>query len=57
MGPYDDEKLGFYKIAKFYHYPGWWEPSSCLMFVVNLDKWNSLPPFYKEVLTFACLRL
>src|SRR5580765_2163267 len=55
VGPYDDEKLGFYKVAKFYHYPGWWEPSSCLMFVVNLDKWNSLPPFYKEALTFACL--
>ena len=28
VGPYDDEKLGFYKVAKFYHYPGWWEPSS-----------------------------
>src|SRR5215471_18891417 len=26
VGPYDDEKLGFYKVAKFYHYPGWWEP-------------------------------
>src|SRR6195256_3372208 len=57
VGPYDDEKLGFYKVAKFYHYPGWWEPSSCLMFVVNLDKWNSLPPFYKEALTFACLEV
>ena len=30
VGPYDDEKLGFYKVAKFYHYPGWWEPSSML---------------------------
>ena len=30
VGPYDDEKLGFYKVAKFYYYPGWWEggPSS-----------------------------
>ena len=25
VGPYDDEKLGFYKIAKYYYYPGWWE--------------------------------
>src|SRR3954447_23217423 len=25
VGPYDDEKLGFYKVAKFYYYPGWWE--------------------------------
>ena len=54
VGPHDDEKLGFYKVAKFYHYPGWWEPSSCLMFVANIDKWNSLPPLYKEALTSAC---
>ena len=25
VGPYDDEKLGFYKVAKYYYYPGWWE--------------------------------
>src|SRR5882757_6505112 len=53
VGPYDDEKLGFYKVAKFYHYPGWWEPSSCLMFVVNLDKWNALPKYYQSVLEQA----
>lgn len=23
VGPYDDEKLGFHKVAKFYYYPGW----------------------------------
>ena len=57
VGPYDDEKLGFYKVAKFYHYPGWWEPSSCLMFVVNIEKWNSLPALYKEALTSACLEV
>jgi TRAP-type mannitol/chloroaromatic compound transport system substrate-binding protein len=26
IGPYDDEKLGFYKVAKNYYGPGWWEP-------------------------------
>ena len=25
VGPYDDEKLGFYKVAKYYYYPGFWE--------------------------------
>ena len=25
VGPYDDEKLGFYKVAQYYYYPGWWE--------------------------------
>jgi TRAP-type mannitol/chloroaromatic compound transport system substrate-binding protein len=28
VGPYDDEKLGFVKVAKYYYYPGWWEPGS-----------------------------
>ena len=30
VGPYDDEKLGFYKVAKYYYYPGWWEGSAML---------------------------
>ena len=25
VGPYDDEKLGFNKVAQYYYYPGWWE--------------------------------
>jgi TRAP-type mannitol/chloroaromatic compound transport system substrate-binding protein len=55
VGPYDDEKLGFYKVAKFYHYPGWWEPSSTGGFISNKEKWDALPKFYKEALTSACL--
>ncbi len=54
VGPYDDEKLGFVKVAKFYHYPGWWEPSSTTGFIVNNDKYNALPKVYKEVLAAAC---
>ena len=30
VGPYDDEKLGFYKVAKYYYYPGWWEGGAML---------------------------
>ena len=55
VGPYDDEKLGFYKVAKFYHYPGWWEPSSTNGFIANVDKFNSLPPLYKEALDVGLL--
>ena len=54
VGPYDDEKLGFVKVAKFYHYPGWWEPCSTIGFIVNNDKYEALPKLYKEVLTAAC---
>ncbi|MFL6933727.1 MAG: TRAP transporter substrate-binding protein, partial [Xanthobacteraceae bacterium] len=25
VGPYDDEKLGFVKVAPHYYFPGWWE--------------------------------
>jgi TRAP-type mannitol/chloroaromatic compound transport system substrate-binding protein len=50
VGPYDDEKLGFYKIAPNYYYPGWWEGGSMLFTFINLDKWNALPKGYKAVL-------
>ncbi len=42
VGPYDDEKLGFYKVAPHYYAPGWWEGGSMLFAMVNLDKWNAL---------------
>ena len=31
VGPYDDEKLGFYKVANYYYYPGWWEGGPALV--------------------------
>ena len=30
VGPYDDEKLGFYKVAPYYYYPGYWEGGPAL---------------------------
>ena len=53
VGPYDDEKLGFYKVAPHYYYPGWWEGGSMLFTFVNLDKWNALPKHYQAVLEQA----
>src|ERR1700684_1231451 len=53
IGPYDDEKLGFYKGAPNYYYPGWWEGGSMLMVFVNLDKWNTLPKHYQAILAQA----
>ncbi len=53
-GPYDDEKLGFYKVAPYYYYPGWWEGGAALHTMVNLAKWNELTPAYQAVLTAAC---
>jgi len=53
VGPYDDEKLGFNKIAPHYYYPGWWEGGPMLLAYVNLDKWNALPKHYQSVLEQA----
>jgi TRAP-type mannitol/chloroaromatic compound transport system substrate-binding protein len=54
IGPYDDEKLGFYKIAKNYYYPGWWEGGTQLSLLINIDEYNKLPPVYKAILDDAC---
>jgi TRAP-type mannitol/chloroaromatic compound transport system substrate-binding protein len=53
VGPYDDEKLGFHKVAKNYYYPGWWEPGPSLSFYVNQVAWDKLPAAYKEVFQTA----
>lgn len=52
-GPYDDEKLGFNKVAPFYYYPGWWEPGPNVSFLVNRTAWDKLPKAYQEVLEAA----
>ncbi|WP_210493502.1 TRAP transporter substrate-binding protein [Microvirga antarctica] len=53
-GPYDDEKLGFVKVAKYYYYPGFWEGSAQPSLFVNLEKWNALPAHYKAIVELAC---
>jgi TRAP-type mannitol/chloroaromatic compound transport system substrate-binding protein len=53
IGPYDDEKLGFNKVAPFYYYPGWWEGGSELQFFFNSQKWAELPKSYQAVVTAA----
>jgi TRAP-type mannitol/chloroaromatic compound transport system substrate-binding protein len=53
VGPYDDEKLGFQKVAKFYYYPGFWEGGPMVHSFVNLEKWNALPKSYQAILTNA----
>jgi TRAP-type mannitol/chloroaromatic compound transport system substrate-binding protein len=53
VGPYDDYKLGLYKIAPHYYYPGWWEGGTMINSFVNLDKWNALPKNYQRTLELA----
>ncbi len=53
VGPYDDEKLGFYKVAPYYYYPGWWEGGTALHFLINQAKWNELPKNYQAIVIAA----
>src|SRR5690349_7565195 len=54
VGPYDDEKLGFYKIAPHYYYPGWWEADSMYSLFVNTKEWEKLPKEYQAAVEAAC---
>ena len=54
VGPYDDEKLGFNKVAKYYYYPGFWEGGPMGMMFINEKKWNELPKPYQSALQTAC---
>ena len=54
VGPYDDEKLGFNKVAKYYYYPGWWEGGPQLDVLVNIKEWEKLPKEYQNILEAAC---
>jgi len=53
IGPYDDEKLGFYKIAPHYYFPGWWESNSMYSLYVNTKEWDKLPAEYKAAIETA----
>lgn len=53
VGPYDDEKLGFYKVAPYYYAPGWWEAGASFSFYVNQKEWEKLPKEYQAALEVA----
>ena len=53
VGPYDDEKLGFNKVAPFYYYPGWWEGGAELEFFANTKAYNALSAENKAIVDAA----
>ena len=54
VGPYDDQKLGFNKVAKYYYYPSWWEGGAQMCVYVNAKRWAELPKEYQTMLLSAC---
>jgi TRAP-type mannitol/chloroaromatic compound transport system substrate-binding protein len=53
VGPYDDEKLGFNKVAPYYYYPGWWEGSADLEFFINNKAYEKLSAENKAIVQAA----
>jgi TRAP-type mannitol/chloroaromatic compound transport system substrate-binding protein len=53
VGPYDDQKLGFVKVAPNYYYPGFWEGSAQLDFFINNKAWEGLSAENKAILEAA----
>lgn len=51
--PGDDEKFGLHKIAPYYYYPGWNDPSATTHIVINRNHWNGLPSAYRAILSAA----
>ncbi len=54
VGPYDDEKLGFHKVAKYMHIPGVLELCANNCMYINKAKWAELPPSYQSMIRVAC---
>lgn len=53
IGPYDDLKLGFAKVAPFYHYPGWWEGGPQLDLYINDKAYDGLSSENKAIIETA----
>ncbi len=54
VGPYDDERLGFNRVARYYYAPGVLELNASIGFVANREAFNALPDSYKAALEAAC---
>jgi TRAP-type mannitol/chloroaromatic compound transport system substrate-binding protein len=53
IGPYDDQKLGFNKVAPYYYYPGWWEGGLQLDLYVNQKAYDALSAENKAIVETA----
>lgn len=53
VGPFHDERLGLYRAAKYYYYPGWHEPGPVLELIVNKNAYDSLTDDLKKAIEVA----
>lgn len=55
VGPLHDLRMGFYKAAKYYYYPGWHEPGTYLEYFFNKKAYESLPKDLQHIIDVACM--
>jgi TRAP-type mannitol/chloroaromatic compound transport system substrate-binding protein len=55
VGPLHDLRMGFYKAAPYYYYPGWHEPGSCLELIINKKAYHSLPNDLQRIVDMAAM--
>jgi TRAP-type mannitol/chloroaromatic compound transport system substrate-binding protein len=53
VGPWHDLAFGFYKVAKYYYWPGWHEPGSTGEILVNRQVWESLTKDQQAIIRTA----
>ena len=47
---------GLHKVCKYYYYPGWHEPGTCLEAFINLKSWNELNNDLKRLVETCCMK-
>ena len=52
--PIIDKDLGFNQIAQFYYYPGWHQPGSVDVLMINMDVWNGMSDQERAMYEAAC---
>jgi TRAP-type mannitol/chloroaromatic compound transport system substrate-binding protein len=54
VGPHDDERANYVRVARYYYAPGFWEPGARLHFMMNQRAHAALPDVYKYAIEVAC---
>jgi TRAP-type mannitol/chloroaromatic compound transport system substrate-binding protein len=57
VGPLHDKIMGFYKVAKYYYYPGWHEPGPFVEYIFNKKAYESLPAEFQAILDAAAAQV
>ena len=57
VGPMHDLRMGFYKAAPYYYYPGWHEPGTCLEVIFNKKAYDSLPKDLQQIVDSVSMEI